>query len=94
MTKPAQPMSATEIAADLVETWHQEFFGLRIADWKLGELTRRIADAIASQPSESIREKVCLAYQGDTVPCATPCLHCDRIARALQEPVSGSGVHA
>ncbi len=32
---------------------------------------------------EGLRQKICLAYQGDTVPCATACLHCHRIARAL-----------
>lgn len=33
-------------------------------------------------------EKICLAYQGDTAPCPTPCLHCHRIAKALAKPVS------
>lgn len=28
-------------------------------------------------------ETICLAYQGDTKACATPCLHCDRIAAAI-----------
>ncbi len=26
---------------------------------------------------------ICLAYQGDSKPCATPCLHCARIETAL-----------
>lgn len=32
---------------------------------------------------QTLREKICLSYQGDTAPCATACLHCDRIAKAL-----------
>jgi hypothetical protein len=29
-------------------------------------------------------QNICLAYQGDTRPCATPCLHCSRISAALE----------
>ena len=30
-------------------------------------------------------QKICLAYQGDTKPCATACLHCHRIETALSQ---------
>jgi hypothetical protein len=29
-------------------------------------------------------QNICLAYQGDTQPCATPCRHCSRISAALE----------
>ena len=29
-------------------------------------------------------QNICLAHQGDTQPCATPCLHCSRISAALE----------
>src|SRR3972149_261688 len=37
------PQHVNEEIAEMVEAWHQEFFGLRIDDRKLGELQRRIA---------------------------------------------------
>lgn len=45
-----KPFDPNEIAANLVEAWHKEFFGLRISDWKLGELQRRIATALVGEP--------------------------------------------
>lgn len=37
---------ATEKAATLVEEWHQEYFGLKLSDAALGELTRRLAASL------------------------------------------------
>lgn len=47
-------LGATEIAAALTDAWHREFFtgtaSDRMNDWKLGELTRRIATALVGEP--------------------------------------------
>lgn len=41
-----------ERAAKLVDEWHQEYFGLRLSDVALGELTRRIAFALTLAKGE------------------------------------------
>ena len=33
----------------------------------------------------TLREALCLTYQGDTVPCATACLHCDGMTKAAEK---------
>jgi len=42
-------------AARLVDKWHQEYFGLKIRDDKLGELTRRIAELLVNYTNEALR---------------------------------------
>jgi hypothetical protein len=43
--------TATELAAELVEGWRHDF-NIRLTDAALGELTRRIAAALASAERE------------------------------------------
>jgi hypothetical protein len=40
---------AEAIATEIVDQWHEEYFGLRIDDHKLRVLRRRIACALQSQ---------------------------------------------
>lgn len=40
-----EPLDADSLAAGIVDSWHQEYFGIRIDDWKLDELKQRIAMA-------------------------------------------------
>ena len=56
-----------------------------------GELVRAVA-AERERCARSISWKqVCLAYQGDTQPCSTPCLHCSRIETVLLAAIREGG---
>ena len=66
----------TEQAANLVEKWHQEYFGLKISDVAIGELVRRIASMAARCREEIFTCIRC--EQNYTVPAGTTaCPVCD-----------------
>lgn len=81
----------TEVAATLVEEWHQEFFGPRIFDVALGELTRRIASAIAREPQWFCKARAGNMGHHESQDCDWPVCgcdpHADKVIESLQESV-------
>lgn len=49
LQRPDAPFDVDVIAANLVDSWHEEYFGTRIDEWKLDELKQRIACALVGE---------------------------------------------
>ena len=47
--RPDAPFEPEVMAAKIVDSWHEEHFGIRIDGWKLDELKSRIACALVGE---------------------------------------------
>lgn len=88
----AATVAPNEAIAEMVETWHQEFFGLRIDDLTLGELQRRIATLFVEWAPKSPVNGVTQEQHMKALEIPEDVI--DQVVAALNAAIGVTSVHA